>query len=102
MGRWLLLLDGNHEDLGLLEDRRASDMSKGAAGNELSVVLRGVAAADCCKGAGGDLAFGDVEVGGSGRVGQLQYSQHRGSSRRLQKLYLDIEGKGKVNVALLA
>jgi hypothetical protein len=67
------MLDGDHEQLRLLEDRCAGDVSKGAVGGEVGIVLRGVAAAGSCKGIGGDLAFAGVEVGRGGRVGQLPY-----------------------------
>jgi hypothetical protein len=72
MGGRLLMLDRDHEQLGLLEDRRAGDVSKGALSNKVGIVLGGVAAAGSCKAAGGDLAFGGVEIGRGGRVGQLQ------------------------------
>jgi hypothetical protein len=74
MGGRLLMLDGDHEQLGLLEDRRAGNVSKGALGNKVSIVLGGVAAAGCCEATGGNLAFGGVKVGRGSRAGQLQYS----------------------------
>jgi hypothetical protein len=70
----LFILDGDHEQLRLLEDGRAGDVLKGAVSNKISVVLRGVAAAGSCEATGGDLAFAGVEVGRGGRAGQLQYS----------------------------
>jgi hypothetical protein len=73
IGGRLLMLNRDHKQLRLLKDRRAGDVSKGAVGSKVGIVLRGVAAAGSHKGTGGDLAFASVKVGRGGRVGQLPY-----------------------------